>query len=109
MKIIKINPLADGSRPPIQDWSKKTPPDGYAFCPDEFVAVFYSTSPAGFVNIEVAGDTVVAMTINQEAYDAYVARNPEPSDPEPSEEDDTASMLIDHEYRLTLLELGLSE
>lgn len=37
------------------------------------------------------------------------APEPEPSDPEPSEEDDTASMLIDHEYRLTLLELGLSE
>lgn len=28
---------------------------------------------------------------------------------EPTEEDDTASMLIDHEYRLTLLELGLTE
>jgi hypothetical protein len=28
-------------------------------------------------------------------------------EPEPSEADDTAAMLIDHEYRLTLLELGL--
>lgn len=28
---------------------------------------------------------------------------------EPSEADDTAAMLVDHEYRLTLLELGLSE
>lgn len=28
---------------------------------------------------------------------------------EPSEADDTASMLVDHEYRLTLLELGLTE
>lgn len=27
----------------------------------------------------------------------------------PSESDDTAAMLVDHEYRLTLLELGLSE
>lgn len=27
----------------------------------------------------------------------------------PTEEDDTAAMLVDHEYRLTLLELGLME
>ena len=27
----------------------------------------------------------------------------------PSEDQDTASMLIDHEYRLTLLELGITE
>lgn len=30
-------------------------------------------------------------------------------EPEPTEEDDTAAMLVDHEYRLTLLELGLTE
>lgn len=28
---------------------------------------------------------------------------------EPTEEDDTAAMLVDHEYRLLLLELGLME
>ena len=28
---------------------------------------------------------------------------------EPSQEEDTAAMLVDHEYRLTLLELGLTE
>lgn len=33
----------------------------------------------------------------------------EPVGDEPSEEDDTAAMLVDHEYRLTLLELGLTE
>ena len=27
----------------------------------------------------------------------------------PSQEEDTAAMLVDHEYRLTLLELGLTE
>lgn len=30
-------------------------------------------------------------------------------DDTPTEEEDTAAMLIDHEFRLTLLELGLSE
>ena len=33
----------------------------------------------------------------------------EPVGDEPSEADDTAAMLVDHEYRLTLLELGLTE
>ena len=33
----------------------------------------------------------------------------EPVEPEPTEADDTAAMLVDHEYRLTLLELGLTE
>lgn len=29
--------------------------------------------------------------------------------PEPTAEDDTNAMIVDHEYRLTLLELGLNE
>ncbi len=33
--------------------------------------------------------------------------NPTPS--EPTEEDDVNGMLVDHEYRLTLLELGITE
>lgn len=36
---------------------------------------------------------------------------PEPEQPkvEPTAQDDTDAMLIDHEYRLTLLELGITE
>lgn len=34
---------------------------------------------------------------------------PDPVEPEPTEAEDTAAMLIDHEYRLTLMELGLTE
>lgn len=30
-------------------------------------------------------------------------------EPAPSEAEDTAAMLVDHEYRLTLLELGVAE
>lgn len=52
---------------------------------------------------------VVSYTGNQEALDAYLATLPEPEEQEPTEEDDTAAMLVDHEYRLTLLELGLTE
>ena len=32
-----------------------------------------------------------------------------PADPEPSAQEDTDAILIDHEFRLTLLELGITE
>lgn len=76
MKIIKIIAYENGSRPALQTWPHATLPQDYAWCPDEFVDIFYSTNPAGFVNIEIVDDVVVSMTINQEAYDAYVAENP---------------------------------
>ena len=45
-----------------------------------------------------------------EAYNGEVTVEDTP-DPvtDPTPEEDTASMLVDHEYRLTLLELGLTE
>ena len=52
MYIIKIKAKENGARPPIQTWNKPTLPEGYAVCPDEFYRIFYSTDPAGFVNIE---------------------------------------------------------
>ncbi len=90
MYIIKIKSYEDGSRPPIQTWNRATPPTGYAVCPDEFYSVFYSTDPAGFVNIEVENDVVTSMEVNQEALDAYLASLPEPEpmvEAEPSTDD----------------------
>ena len=78
MHIIKIKANENGARPPIQTWNKPTPPDGYAVCPDEFYGVFYSTTPAGFVNIEVENGVVVGMTVNDSALEAYIASIPEP-------------------------------
>lgn len=77
MKIIRLTANGSGSRPPLQDWASSTLPDGYVWCPDEFVEVFYSTAPSGFVHIKVKNDTVVEMTINQEALDKYIAEHPE--------------------------------
>lgn len=89
MYIIKKNPNIDGSRPPIQTWSKDIPPTGYAVCPEEFYTVFYSTTPAGFVTITVEDDVVTSMEINQEALNAYLASLPEPEpEPVPDEGDD---------------------
>lgn len=77
MKIILLIANENGSRPPLQEWEFETLPEGYAWCPDELAEVFYSTSPAGFVNITVEEDTVTEMTVNQEALDAYIASLPE--------------------------------
>jgi hypothetical protein len=107
MKIIKEKANENGSRPALQEWSGQTAPKGYAWCLDEFVSVFYSTTPSGFVNIEVEDDTVIEMTVNEEALAEYVESLPEPTDPEPTAQDDTDAMLVDHELRLTMLELGV--
>lgn len=77
MYIIQINASENGSRPALQEWHGNIVPDGYAVCPQEFYDIFYSTSPAGFVNIEVARGSVKSMAINQEALDAYIANLPE--------------------------------
>ena len=71
MYIIQNEAFENGSRPPLHTWNSETIPEGYAICPDAFYDVFYSTTPAGFVNITVAGGTVMAMTVNQDALDAY--------------------------------------
>lgn len=107
MKIIQIEPNKNGSRPALQEWKHQTAPRGFAWCPDEFVSVFYSTSPAGFVNVEIENGVVVAMTVNEEALAEYLASAPEPTAPEPNAQDDIDAMLVDHELRLTMLELGV--
>lgn len=108
MYIIKLNAQSNGGRPPLQTWQEETAPDGYALCPEEFHSVFYSTSPAGFVNITVEDGVVTEMTVNQEALDAYVASLPPKAEEEPSEQDDIDAMLVDQEYRITMLELGIT-
>lgn len=90
MKIIRLEANPSGSRPPIQDWTGNELPEGYAYCPEEFVNLFYSTTPAGFVNIEVTDGTVSNMTINQEALDEYIASLPTPQEPTPSEKREEA-------------------
>lgn len=73
MKIVKIEKNQNGSRPALQDWSSPALPKGYAWCTDEFVSVFYSTSPAGFVNISTDGEFVVDMSVNETALNEYIS------------------------------------
>lgn len=94
MYIIQIEPFESGARPALQEWNSQKAPEGYAVCPDAFYDVFYSTTPAGFVNITVEGSTVTAMTVNQDALDAYIAAHPAEPD-EPGTNEPTSEELID--------------
>ena len=112
MNLIAIEAYPNGGRPPIITMGGKVVPIGYAICPDEFVKVFYSTNPAGFVHIEVDEETntVTKMSLNKEALYDYRSTNPATATKrQPTAQDDTDAMLVDQEYRLTLLELGLNE
>ena len=91
MYIIKKTANENGSRPPLQTWAKQNLPNGYAICPDEFYAVFYSTSPAGFVNITVDNDIVTSMEVNQTSLNEYIANY---SDTEPLEQEPTADEIL---------------
>ena len=91
MYIIKKTANEDGSRPPLQNWISKNIPNEYAICPDEFYDVFYSTSPAGFVNITVDNDVVTSMEVNKSALNEYVESH---NDEEPIEKEPTADEIL---------------
>ena len=84
MYIIQIEANPSGSRPPLQSWNSATLPEGYAWITDEQKDIFYSTTPAGFVNITVEEQEgikyVSSIEVNQDALDAYKATLPDPID-----------------------------
>ena len=83
MFIIRIEANANGPRPPMQSWNNDTAPEGFALATDAQKDVFYSTTPAGFVNITVkegnGAKVVDTIEVNQEALDAYKATLPDPA------------------------------
>lgn len=113
MRIIRKDANPSGAYPPMQEGMSAIP-EGFALWPDELdTAVFFEHN--GFVTLTVEQidgvDTVVDVQPNTEAWEAWQASLPEPSEAEaaPSEQDDVNAMLVDHEYRITLMELGLTE
>ena len=97
MRIIEITALENGGHR-NQNVSLSKVPEGWAMIPDnmEIPATF------PFVEIEVEGGVVVSMT------EGIVPKEPEKEkEYKPTAQDDTDSMLVDHEYRITMLELGV--
>ena len=84
MLIIQIQANPSGSRPPLQSWDDVNLPEGYAFLTNEQKDIFYSTTPAGFVNITIEEQDGIKyvrhIEVNQEALDAYKATLPDPAD-----------------------------
>lgn len=98
MKIIEISVLDNGAhRNQTIDFG--VIPEGWAVIPDDM-----KTENFPFGEVEVEKINGVATVIKWTA-----GIMPESEEPEPTETEDTAAMLVDHEYRLTLLELGLFE
>ena len=96
MKIIEIEPLENGAHR-NQTGGISYVPKGWAIIPDSMEIP--DTFP--FVNIKVKDEVVTEMTPG-------IVPEPEPiPDVEPTAQDDTDAILVDHEYRLTLLELGV--
>lgn len=99
MRIIEIETLPNGAH------ENQTMPEGltqvpadWAIIPDELTVP--STFP--FVSIEVEAGVVVSMLAGT------VPETPDAPDV-PTASDDVDAMIVDHEYRLTLLELGVTE
>ncbi len=111
MKLIWKEPNPSGAYPPIQEMELAAVPVGMAVVPEELDdGVFYESN--GFVTLTLDGDVVTAMTANAEARAAWLASRPASvpaAEPAPTEEEDRDAMLVDQEYRLTLLELGVTE
>ena len=101
MRAIEINPLPNGAHR-NQTGSFTTVPIGWAIIPDNMETPNF---PFGEVTAE---EIEGVMTVTSWIPGTIPEPEPEP-EPEPTAQDDNDAMLVDHEYRLTLLELGLTE
>lgn len=101
MRIVKIESLENGAHV-NKAGNFSYVPAGYAVIPDSM------TLPASFpfVDLEVKEIGGIMTVVSMSEREVPVV---EPVKAEPSAQDDTDALLIDHEYRITLLELGVSE
>lgn len=102
MRIIQIQTNANGAHA-YQSVDKLTKlPNGWAVIPDNMET---PNLPYGDVEVEeICGIPTVATWTPREM--PIVKEMPE-VEAEPTAQEDTDTMLVDHEYRLTLLELGV--
>lgn len=100
MRIIEIKALYNGAHRNQSGFSGDLP-EGWAVIPDDMV-----TENFPFGEIE-ATEIDGVMTVTK--WIPGTIPEPEVVEEEPTAQDDTDAMLVDHEYRLTMLELGLTE
>ena len=98
MTIIEIESLSNGAHR-NQSGNMRKIPTGWAVIPDGM------SIPASFPFVDITVENGVVKSING----AEVPETePEPK-PEHTAQDDVDAMIVDHEYRLTLIELGVTE
>ena len=101
MRIVEISALENGAHR-NQSWDLSAPPEGWALIPDELETLNF---PFGDIVVEEI-EGIVTVT----NWTPGVIPEPEPEpDPTPTAQEDNDAMLVDHEYRITLLELGITE
>ena len=100
--MIEIAALSNGAHR-NQSGNTATVPDGWAVIPDDMETPNF---PFGEVTAEEI-DGVMTVT----SWTAGTIPEPEPEpvpESEPTAQEDNDAMLVDHEYRLTLVELGVT-
>ena len=101
MRMVEISALENGAHNNLTSNFIELP-DGWAVIPDDMETPNF---PFGEVTAE---EIEGVMTVTSWIPGTIPEPEPEP-EPEPTAQDDNDAMLVDHEYRLTLLELGLTE
>lgn len=114
MQIIEIAALPNGAHR-NQSWYEEIIPEGWALIPENM------TIPETFPFVDFKTEVVTYYPKDEWEKETYtrtevvgmtagVMPEPEPEpEKQPTAQEDTDAMLVDHEYRLTLLELGLFE
>lgn len=102
VKIIKKQPNADGSYSQIYQLNCVALPDGCYQVTDGV-----ELSCGGFGELIIENDIVIGFTPNTEAWEQWQVEHPAP-EPQPTAEEDRDAMLVDLEYRMTLMELGVN-
>ena len=75
--------------PDLQEKSVDISNSSYKVFPEEYLGEFYKSDKlkSGFVTFQVSGNTVTDVKWNENAYQNWLAENPEPEpEPEPSED-----------------------
>ena len=102
MRMIEIKALSNGAHRNQTPSTLTTLPEGWAVVPD---SIHTPNFPFGEVTAEEVNGV---MTVTNWTPGTIPEPEPEPI-PEPTAQDDTDAMMVDHEYRLTLMELGVTE
>lgn len=82
MELFRNEKTENGAYPGIIQTSATAVPEGWLKFPDEFLPVFYPADKraAGFVSIEHDDEAVTDCTWNEEAYQSWLAKQPDPLD-----------------------------